>query len=158
MWLIPPFIEANSDNPGWGNTIEDCKGGILLGNVEVLERDNTIISWTPGLLKFAMTYYCSQLNLVLTSFGKNLTQVLPFALTTCITYICIHVQSIWCEIMNYELCAKGGIAWVCGGSDEKHHPRLHRWAPQCRHHQPHHPGRNKFENQFITGWCQNQIF
>ena len=51
MWLIPPFIEANSDNPGWGNTIEDCKGGILLGNVEVLERDNTIISWPPRFAK-----------------------------------------------------------------------------------------------------------
>jgi len=42
MWLIPPFIEANSDN--------------------------------SGLIKFAMSYYCSQLNLVLTSFGKSLTQ------------------------------------------------------------------------------------
>ena len=51
MWLIPPFIEANSDNPGWGNTIEDCKGGILSGNVEVLERDNTIISWPPRFAK-----------------------------------------------------------------------------------------------------------
>ena len=28
-----------------------------------------------GLINFAMSYYCSQLNLVLTSFGKSLTQV-----------------------------------------------------------------------------------
>ena len=32
-----------------------------------------------GLIKFAMNYYCSQLNLVLTSFGKSLTQVKIFA-------------------------------------------------------------------------------
>jgi len=43
MWLIPPFIEANSDD--------------------------------PGLLKFALEYYSSQLHIAVSSFGSSVSAV-----------------------------------------------------------------------------------
>jgi len=43
MWLLPPFLEANSNN--------------------------------TGLLEFALEYYCTQMNYVLSSFGKTAQDV-----------------------------------------------------------------------------------
>ena len=43
MWLLPPFLEANSDN--------------------------------RGMLDFALEYYSTQMNYVLSSFGKSAKDV-----------------------------------------------------------------------------------
>ena len=72
MWLLPPFLEANSEN--------------------------------PGLLEFALEYYCTQLNYVLNSFGiSNKEANLPIEIKDVVKIIkrCFILEFLNVVVIKY---------------------------------------------------------